>query len=87
MNSDIDEANTKSKRERKKGDVKKLTKPVLVAKPQLTDKPTGKDKREMGPHQYATTLFNVEVNLISIGLWNIGRRRGIIIGTSVVDVA
>jgi hypothetical protein len=43
----------------------KHTNPVLGAKSQLTDKPTGKDKREMGSNQYATTLLNAEVNLIS----------------------
>jgi hypothetical protein len=64
MKSGIEKVNTKSKRERKNGNVTKLTMPVLGAKLQLTDKPTGKDRQEMGSHRYTKKLFNAEVNLI-----------------------
>jgi hypothetical protein len=37
----------------------------LVAKAQLTELPTAKDKQQLGPHQFAARLFNAEVNLIS----------------------
>jgi hypothetical protein len=45
--------------------VKQQQKPVLGAKARLNKKPTGKNKEKMGPHQYATRLFNAEVNLAS----------------------
>jgi hypothetical protein len=45
-----------------KHDVTQRTKPVLGAKVRLNEKPTGKNKEEMGPRQYATRLFNAEVN-------------------------
>jgi hypothetical protein len=54
VKSGIDEAITKSKHERKNGDTTKHTMPVLGAKLQLSDKPTGKENRDMGPHQYGT---------------------------------
>jgi hypothetical protein len=37
----------------------------LGAKARLNEKPTGKNKEEMGPHQYTTRLSNAEVNLAS----------------------
>jgi hypothetical protein len=66
MKSGTEEANTISKREGNDGhEATQCTKPGLGAKTKLNEKPTRKNKQDMGPHQYPTRLFNAEVNLAS----------------------